>query len=204
MYNAIMANGGIIPARAGFTPHHRQLTRPYTDHPRSRGVYPVEITDTLSGRGSSPLARGLPGKHLEPPSGRRIIPARAGFTVVADVRGETQWDHPRSRGVYHVRPASLLPIPGSSPLARGLRGLDAVGGDLCGIIPARAGFTGNGVCRGFPASDHPRSRGVYPGMASGPAIGLGSSPLARGLRGRWPGRGRRDRIIPARAGFTHS
>ena len=138
---------GIIPARAGFTGSGSQAGGHEADHPRSRGVYPVEITDTLSGRGSSPLARGLPGKHLEPPSGRRIIPARAGFTVVADVRGETQWDHPRSRGVYHVRPASLLPIPGSSPLARGLREPRPRPLRLKRIIPARAGFTRTGCGR---------------------------------------------------------
>ena len=137
----------IIPARAGFTVRHSFPILHTRDHPRSRGVYPVEITDTLSGRGSSPLARGLPGKHLEPPSGRRIIPARAGFTVVADVRGETQWDHPRSRGVYHVRPASLLPIPGSSPLARGLREPRPRPLRLKRIIPARAGFTRTGCGR---------------------------------------------------------
>ena len=34
--------------------------------------------DTLMG--SSPLARGLPGKQLDAHIERRIIPARAGFT----------------------------------------------------------------------------------------------------------------------------
>ena len=100
MYNAIMANGGIIPARAGFTPHHRQLTRPYTDHPRSRGVY------------SSPC--GAPG----PPFG--IIPARAGFTGSGSQAGGHEADHPRSRGVYLESTSSLPRAAGSSPLARGL------------------------------------------------------------------------------------
>ena len=50
--------------------------------------------------------------------------------------------------------------------------------------------------------DHPRSRGVYrgDGTIAGPAEG--SSPLARGLRGRCGAYAPQYRIIPARAGFT--
>ena len=36
-------------------------------------------------------------------------------------------------------------------------------GDVVGIIPARAGFTGLGGRGEGVAEDHPRSRGVYPG-----------------------------------------
>ena len=100
MYNAIMANGGIIPARAGFTPHHRQLTRPYTDHPRSRGVYRASFFSDIAHEGSSPLARGLPGRDYGHPERTRIIPARAGFTGTSPASSAPQADHPRSRGVY--------------------------------------------------------------------------------------------------------
>ena len=52
--------------------------------------------------------------------------------------------------------------------------------------------------------DHPRSRGVYLTRARITITIAGSSPLARGLR-RERGAGRALlRIIPARAGFTHS
>ena len=134
-------SGGIIPARAGFTHdrrHHRQA-RP--DHPRSRGVY----------RGES-VAEDVD---------LRIIPARAGFTW-RPTPSTTGWlDHPRSRGVY-VWPCRGPPaIRGSSPLARGLRGLVRGGGVDDGIIPARAGFTHHGPGLGRPPPDHPRSRGVY-------------------------------------------
>ena len=50
--------------------------------------------------------------------------------------------------------------------------------------------------------DHPRSRGVYAELPPGRAWVLGSSPLARGLRGAGGEQHRRDGIIPARAGFT--
>ena len=71
---------------------------------------------------------------------------------------------------------------GSSPLARGLRGVPALPEHGGGIIPARAGFTAP-TAQGVPGRrDHPRSRGVY-GLIRRCADELaGSSPLARGLR----------------------
>ena len=50
--------------------------------------------------------------------------------------------------------------------------------------------------------DHPRSRGVYPGMMCHCAKYGGSSPLARGLLKSVPFPDVTTRIIPARAGFT--
>ena len=71
-----------------------------------------------------------------------------------------------------------------------------------GIIPARAGFTETVLYRRFWREDHPRSRGVYSPQRRMRLLGLGSSPLARGLRTRVHESSRRSGIIPARAGFT--
>ena len=71
-----------------------------TDHPRSRGVYAVGLAIALTACGSSPLARGLLGAHLERYPEDGIIPARAGFTRRSVPCGCPWWDHPRSRGVY--------------------------------------------------------------------------------------------------------
>ena len=49
----------IIPARAGFTQWIGTENVPLTDHPRSRGVYVPHCVVLGTGRGSSPLARGL-------------------------------------------------------------------------------------------------------------------------------------------------
>ena len=72
---------------------------------------------------------------------------------------------------------------GSSPLARGL----PVGEDprerAHRIIPARAGFTKRMATVPSLRTDHPRSRGVYEKRNAKNAYYLGSSPLARGLRG---------------------
>ena len=152
------------------------------DHPRSRGVYlPIDPT-IIAALGSSPLARGLPRLFGEDEHQPGIIPARAGFTRAQVVPQLAPGDHPRSRGVYWTPATVESPVSGSSPLARGLlwRILRASSG--MGIIPARAGFTGD--------------------VDGAHDAGGGSSPLARGLLGA-PVIGRViEGIIPARAGFT--
>ena len=132
--------------------------------------------------GSSPLARGLPiHAACGVPSGR-IIPARAGFT---SSRRPPPWphpDHPRSRGVYTRSLGTINHRLGSSPLARGLLIAMQRTLSLRGIIPARAGFTGQ--------------------TRFSLLCGSGSSPLARGLPGSFRPWLYGVGIIPARAGFT--
>ena len=91
---------------------------------------------------------------------------------------------------------------GSSPLARGLRYLLPAKHSGVRIIPARAGFTEVGVEHGHRLEDHPRSRGVYADLSWDGEPMVGSSPLARGLRGFHAVGGKNFGIIPARAGFT--
>ena len=92
--------GGIIPARAGFTPSRTGSACPGTDHPRSRGVYCGYQYGTDIDSGSSPLARGLRVNIERQARKIRIIPARAGFTISAVDPVAVLRDHPRSRGVY--------------------------------------------------------------------------------------------------------
>ena len=193
---------GIIPARAGFTRHHRHSQAPEWDHPRSRGVYPSARFSRRLISGSSPLARGLHRRRVQDRMNRGIIPARAGFT-----RRPMSWpisrpDHPRSRGVYSTPDAFKVSSVGSSPLARGLRPVH--GGLLqpTRIIPARAGFTPSGPPRSSSGWDHPRSRGVYPICFATSFRWAGSSPLARGLQSSKVFVRHSIGIIPARAGFT--
>ena len=132
--------------------------------------------------GSSPLARGLRGPEYPRHLGRRIIPARAGFTVQRGHHCQGRRDHPRSRGVYQHRQAASVSTAGSSPLARGLLQGEAAG--WAAVV------------------DHPRSRGVYESGNWSAIASRGSSPLARGLRRTGRACLQRERIIPARAGFT--
>ena len=152
---------GIIPARAGFTRPRWCGPVPRPDHPRSRGVYVRACVDDGQPGGSSPLARGLPGRSRPRWCGPGIIPARAGFTTARLTSIPLSSDHPRSRGVYFGGVGKAIKEAGSSPLARGLRCLRHAGEDHVGIIPARAGFTTRCFLTGVPRS--------------------GSSPLARGL-----------------------
>ena len=194
--------GRIIPARAGFTTCSPRPCRSSRDHPRSRGVYQTIAAAIIRRLGSSPLARGL--RSARPPRGLtpRIIPARAGFTRRRRASRSYVWDHPRSRGVYTATASRRRRTPGSSPLARGLPTCGIEDADRLRIIPARAGFTPRPRRRHRLFRDHPRSRGVYITRTIGPGGSPGSSPLARGLRIAVSKPTERERIIPARAGFT--
>ena len=196
------SGSGIIPARAGFTARCTPTSHPGPDHPRSRGVYRWEYYSRGCRSGSSPLARGLPTTRSPHDRRLRIIPARAGFTPRPRRSGPPRRDHPRSRGVYPGKGVHMGRILGSSPLARGLRGLLRVRLGRLGIIPARAGVTRRASTPSSAASDHPRSRGVYRDWRAASPPSGGSSPLARGLRVAAPGARGVKRIIPARAGFT--
>ena len=198
----MIREGRIIPARAGFTDDDTHGWLRTGDHPRSRGVYPTTSGQSGGDAGSSPLARGLPRTSTSTNAGRRIIPARAGFTRTGSARHAPPRDHPRSRGVYGAPSSSQVPWLGSSPLARGLLSGRLVVPGLRGIIPARAGFTSPVARPVEPGTDHPRSRGVYSWSPATWPNAWGSSPLARGLLVCFASNDLRHGIIPARAGFT--
>ena len=211
------------PARAGFTSATNGCAVRTRDHPRSRGVYSVVMSRVAPFSGSSPLARGLQEVPVADRTVVGIIPARAGFTHLHEADDQPVQDHPRSRGVYAIVCAVLSSLYGSSPLARGLQQRRRRRVTGSGIIPARAGFTIWATVAAFIVMDHPRSRGVYREATCPRRLQEGSSPLARGLRGRQSGPGPAstdhprsrgvylflvvvhplaERIIPARAGFT--
>ena len=220
---------GASVGRQGSSPLARGLLvgalgegEPGLDHPRSRGVYGARAHGGHALVGSSPLARGLPvvekladwftgssplarglrclRDHRQ--DARRIIPARAGFTISEAHSGPPPRDHPRSRGVYPRAGLVALWAGGSSPLARGLPVREASRPRRWRIIPARAGFTRTRARGGHLHRDHPRSRGVYPRRAWTRSAPAGSSPLARGLQRWWFIALVIVGIIPARAGFT--
>ena len=105
------------------------------------GVYADLRRQPASISGSSPLARGLHTQYGYPPVTLGIIPARAGFTHGGLLRLRALRDHPRSRGVYWCQLVVRAAMSGSSPLARGLLGIEQVVQVPARIIPARAGFT---------------------------------------------------------------
>ena len=152
-----------------------------SDHPRSRGVYQAQSTANIQNQGSSPLARGLRTVHRTVQWCTRIIPARAGFTMMVATASSPCPDHPRSRGVYRPHRNLSLSWWGSSPLARGLPHSETLALLEDRIIPARAGFTRWHTRHSPQRRDHPRSRGVYFHSEEKLVKRAGSSPLARGL-----------------------
>ena len=91
---------GSSPLARGSPSSPRAPMTPSADHPRSRGVHRRRGSMPRSSAGSSPLARGSQEPELAHQGQRRIIPARAGFTILLAGFVVSWWDHPRSRGVH--------------------------------------------------------------------------------------------------------
>ena len=152
--------------------------------------------------GSSPLARGTPQRQGRSRLIRGLIPARAGNTRPLFGHDQGTGAHPRSRGEHRRSIGHLLPLAGSSPLARGTRGQGRVRKCPAGLIPARAGNTGP-CSRSSPMGRaHPRSRGEHQTAPLTISTRSGSSPLARGTPGHHLVTVAIDGLIPARAGNT--
>ena len=154
-------NRWIIPARAGFTGEGGYAAFPLWDHPRACGVYLATNVDAGLAEGSSPRVRGLPIRLTMISVPARIIPARAGFTVLADKNNADSRDHPRACGVYPQRESWRCCSGGSSPRVRGLPRKRQLHKLEPRIIPARAGFTAEGaeIAYDLPGSS-PRVRGL--------------------------------------------
>ena len=110
--------------------------------------------------------------------------------------------HPRSRGDHRSARWESSISWGSSPLARGPRGIGDAGHVAWGLIPARAGTTVTlNSFWGFLRA-HPRSRGDHTAAKASGQSYQGSSPLARGPRPPPYQPLVRVGLIPARAGTT--
>ncbi len=143
------ATVGLIPARAGQTTDSPSVGNNAGAHPRSRGADGVYVIDSEARDGSSPLARGRRGSGVwELPEGG-LIPARAGQTSFTHICQTSARAHPRSRGADTASGNTPSSFNGSSPLARGRRGLDSEVGAHCRLIPARAGQTWCCACGEF-------------------------------------------------------
>ncbi len=190
----------IIPACAGNAAPRRSGATVPPDHPRMRGERCARILPTSSYCGSSPHARGT---RVSADSGAvtyRIIPACAGN---ADPNGGWRSgapDHPRMRGERSHAVAHGVRHVGSSPHARGTLFAGWVAVDVRRIIPACAGNADLCDLPLPPKPDHPRMRGERTGVVVATNGHRGSSPHARGTRGRLPCLPYLLRIIPACAG----
>ena len=193
---------GIIPACAGSTTPCSRPRPGRRDHPRLRGEHMVTPEPGMTIRGSSPLARGALHRGVHGLLQEGIIPACAGSTRQARRPSIRPRDHPRLRGEHSNTINLWQRNMGSSPLARGAHGERGRTPALGGIIPACAGSTRLRCTACQRPRDHPRLRGEHLGQSRITRAVRGSSPLARGARGRRRGRRARGGIIPACAGST--
>ena len=196
--------GRIIPARAGQTRACRRCHPPFPDHPRACGANGAQQGKQVGSAGSSPRVRGkrpCVGIGRRP---RRIIPARAGQTMIVRIGLMTVSDHPRACGANMGMTEKLKDKYGSSPRVRGKRTDTAHHATDRRIIPARAGQTDRSKCISTTRSDHPRACGANLFDHKIVDQTTGSSPRVRGKHVEKLCQSRCRRIIPARAGQTRS
>ncbi len=170
----------LIPARAGNTSWSGNGRCAETAHPRSRGEHRKSITQKESHFGSSPLARGTRVARAFCLHLLRLIPARAGNTLIPSLNFFSAAAHPRSRGEHSPCSGQIESLCGSSPLARGTRRRFGRTVRRSRLIPARAGNTSLAIDAPMVRAAHPRSRGEHRATYPALQVHLGSSPLARG------------------------
>ena len=201
---ARVGQGRLIPARAGKT-WSRPRARPKAPaHPRACGENSAAPSADCFSTGSSPRVRGKLVGVQNSVDGDGLIPARAGKT--ANFRGTMAegMAHPRACGENPVTATLALPPPGSSPRVRGkLRMWASIDGNP-GLIPARAGKTPRPTCRSPRRWAHPRACGENDRGIPACTRPYGSSPRVRGKRDLVRDLAGWSRLIPARAGKTHS
>ena len=194
----------IIPARAGQTTAGLTARNTGTDHPRACGANNLSIWTPWPATGSSPRVRGKQRDVGQVAANQRIIPARAGQTLVQKSMTSCNADHPRACGANaQVRFEGGIDH-GSSPRVRGKRLRKAIRSAIRRIIPARAGQTSAGLDGADVPPDHPRACGANHECRPLMVLPVGSSPRVRGKLAGLTRGFPRLRIIPARAGQTDS
>ena len=88
----------LIPAHAGKTADALRQAGHHRAHPRSRGENDAALAELTREAGSSPLTRGKRSAMRRGRSGRGLIPAHAGKTLVVRLCFFLRAAHPRSRG----------------------------------------------------------------------------------------------------------
>ena len=196
------STGRIIPARAGQTPSGIADSSHRADHPRACGANIHDGHNASTVAGSSPRVRGKRTGSRRAGRPARIIPARAGQTLLERTAITPPPDHPRACGANCHWCVHTLTASGSSPRVRGKLYEDGVSCITNRIIPARAGQTSRTQGHRRSAPDHPRACGANSIRGSKVQLPAGSSPRVRGKPATGRGQFEPHRIIPARAGQT--
>ena len=192
----------LIPARAGKTPDRGSRPDRPQAHPRAGGENRLLDGVVTLGDGSSPRGRGKPKVLARAVSAVRLIPARAGKTIVLSSGAMFSPAHPRAGGENNRSRRGRRTLPGSSPRGRGKHGPGTLQALIARLIPARAGKTAP-VCNSVHKHRaHPRAGGENPKCYPFHTTKTGSSPRGRGKRADSTPNIFPQRLIPARAGKT--
>ena len=177
------AVSGIIPAYAGNTLRLRRMFSSTRDHPRICGEHHGQTNKVMTIVGSSPHMRGtlIGGDGLK--TGRGIIPAYAGNTLVFQWMMYASRDHPRICGEHMLLSCVFARSLGSSPHMRGTPPESYLVQNCRGIIPAYAGNTCSLRRLYLTQRDHPRICGEHLGCVRVCEGVMGSSPHMRGTPG---------------------
>ena len=150
-----------IPARAGNTRRPTPTSSTSSVHPRPRGEHTRHLRSSYPHTGSSPPARGTPGRPAARSDSDRFIPARAGNTRSSRSAGTSRPVHPRPRGEHVGAYAGQMGSSGSSPP----RGEHSTACVCCaayaGSSPPARGTRGPACSSMFAAPVHPRPRGEH-------------------------------------------
>ena len=192
----------LIPARAGKTPRTAGRGARGRAHPRACGENSLARPWNARENGSSPRVRGKPPGRQRRPGGEGLIPARAGKTPSGRRSPRDVPAHPRACGENAAVIWMVAGPLGSSPRVRGKRGRGREGRRLRGLIPARAGKTGDARVPGVVDGAHPRACGENTEVDINATTAAGSSPRVRGKRPSLRQPRHSARLIPARAGKT--
>ena len=150
--------------------------------------------------GSSPHARGTLSGALEKLVLLRFIPAYAGNASAPGFRGRPSSVHPRIRGERASTRLMAHTVPGSSPHTRGTLRVPCCRRWHIRFIPAYAGNAHFCTCWHIACPVYPRIRGERRAEVVAVLDADGSSPHARGTRGRHRRCRLPGRFIPACAG----
>ena len=199
-----MLKAGIIPAHAGNTRPRLAWMARMRDHPRACGEHNGVLFLIFAAAGSSPRMRGTRDGERLRVFKNGIIPAHAGNTRTRMEYAFLTRDHPRACGEHVVGVKLCRFHKGSSPRMRGTLRTQILPRNADGIIPAHAGNTQTGACRGLLVGDHPRACGEHLPKGKSHTWLPGSSPRMRGTLVGELDPGLFDGIIPAHAGNTLS
>ena len=193
---------GLIPARAGSTTQADRRATEQRAHPRASGEHLRHGGAPSWGVGSSPRERGARRRVRLRQRPGRLIPARAGSTLVDHAHAGSRPAHPRASGEHQPPPEERARIWGSSPRERGAHRAIAGAEVARGLIPARAGSTRQVRSGCGSTRAHPRASGEHQRASNCSAWRRGSSPRERGARRMQVPLDHRAGLIPAGAGST--